>query len=348
MATVLRILIFLVLSGVIAYVGDYVGHRAGKMKISFMGFRPRKTSRVIAVLTGVLITVITLALFASFSQQAWIALFELENIEAEISDLQDKKAELDKEIDSLEEEIEKLKKEQNTLRNITNKISHRVSLYPVVFEAYEPLAYGLIKKDSSEETVRRELDVLKDRVSQELYNKNMDLIPAVLARGIDVTDSQPKVVFVNSGFKPEYNQEFLDYYLINKEFDQVVGMYAAANAFLGDDLPVEFFSVEENKVMFFKGQAIVEDTVDATLPREDIWEFMIKLLLSDVREKALEKGMLPDPKAGLGVDIPNPEVWDLCDRIMQYSSSVTVRIVATEDIYTLGPLKFEIEIVPEK
>ena len=166
------------------------------------------------------------------------------------------------------------------------------------------------------------------------------------SRGVEAPENlDAKIRFLNSGYRTIYNKQFIDLLLNNSEFDQVIGIYSVANAFVGDDLRVDF-TVEKNKVIFFDGQTIVEDTVDATLPRKDIWEFMVKLLLSDVRETSLNNGMLPDPKTGLGVDIPNPSVWDLCDEIMHYSSDVTVRIVATEDIYTLGPLKFDIEIIP--
>ncbi|MEQ8192043.1 MAG: DUF3084 domain-containing protein [Candidatus Eremiobacterota bacterium] len=315
-----RIFMLLVLSGVISYVGDYMGHKAGKMKLTAFGIRPRKTSKVIAVGTGVLITIVTLLILLLFSNQAKIALLGLEKIQQDIYNLEERKTKLEQILYDLEKRI--------------GDIKERVSIYPMVFEATQPLSYGLIKKHMSEKEIIAALEKMKKKVAVEFYNKNDELSKIVESRGIKTPkDLNGKtIIFFNSG-------EFITY-LKNVNNDRVVCMYSFANIFLGDDLIVGFTS-QDNKLIFRKGEVITEEIIDATMAREHVWE-KVMILLGKASDKALDRGMVPDPKEGLGVDIPHPEIWDLCDQIKSYSGNVRVRIITTENIWTLGPLKFDI------
>ncbi|MEQ8223072.1 MAG: DUF3084 domain-containing protein [Candidatus Eremiobacterota bacterium] len=321
-----RIFMLLVLSGVISYVGDYMGHKAGKMKLTAFGIRPRKTSKVIAVGTGVLITVVTLLILLLFSNQAKIALLGLDKIQQDIYNLEERKIKLEQVLYDLEKRITAMKE--------------RVSIYPMVFETTQPLAYGVIKKHTSEKDIMNSLEKMKKKVAVEFYNKNDELANIVMSRGIKTPkDLNGKtIIFFNSG-------EFITY-LKNVNNDRVVCMYSFANIFLGDDLIVGFTS-QDNKLIFRKDEVIREGIIDATVARKHILE-QVMILLDKASATAIDKGMVPDPKVGLGVDIPIPDMWDICDQIKSYSGNVRVRIIATENIWTLGPLKFKIEKEPVK
>src|SRR5579871_6017494 len=74
-----------VLAGVIAYIGDRVGHQIGRKRLTLFNIRPRYTSTIIAVGTGMLIALaITLiAIFAS--NQVQTAFFRLNELNQEIA-----------------------------------------------------------------------------------------------------------------------------------------------------------------------------------------------------------------------------------------------------------------------
>ncbi len=55
------ILTLILLSGTLAYLGDVLGMRIGKRRISLFGLRPRDTSRVITAFTGILISIAILS-----------------------------------------------------------------------------------------------------------------------------------------------------------------------------------------------------------------------------------------------------------------------------------------------
>ncbi|MGB4529751.1 MAG: DUF3084 domain-containing protein, partial [Bacillota bacterium] len=45
------IILLILLGGVIAYVGDVVGRRVGRQRLTLFGLRPKHTSVVVAVIT---------------------------------------------------------------------------------------------------------------------------------------------------------------------------------------------------------------------------------------------------------------------------------------------------------
>ena len=73
----LLILILLVLGGVLSTLGDRLGSRVGKARLSLLGLRPRSTAVVITVLTGSLISALSLGLLLLVSRQLRVGLFEL-------------------------------------------------------------------------------------------------------------------------------------------------------------------------------------------------------------------------------------------------------------------------------
>jgi hypothetical protein len=73
----LLIPMLLVVSGVIAYVGNVVGRKIGKQRLSLFGLRPRTTAQIITVISGVVVNLVTLGAILTFSSDARVALFNL-------------------------------------------------------------------------------------------------------------------------------------------------------------------------------------------------------------------------------------------------------------------------------
>ena len=56
------IAIIAVMGGAIAYIGDKLGTKVGKKKLSIFGLRPKYTSVIVTIITGILISAATLGL----------------------------------------------------------------------------------------------------------------------------------------------------------------------------------------------------------------------------------------------------------------------------------------------
>ena len=86
----------------VAYVGDVVGMRIGKRRISLFGLRPRYTSSFITVLTGILITVVTLWFLSMTSETVRPALFSMKFVQRQITQLTSQLQESRQELQEME------------------------------------------------------------------------------------------------------------------------------------------------------------------------------------------------------------------------------------------------------
>lgn len=79
------ILAVLMLGGLIATLGDRVGTRVGKARLSLFNLRPRQTATLVSIATGSVISASTLALLFGVSSQLRTGVFELGKIQANLA-----------------------------------------------------------------------------------------------------------------------------------------------------------------------------------------------------------------------------------------------------------------------
>lgn len=73
--------------GAIAYIGDKIGTKVGKKKLSLFGLRPKYTSIIVAVTTGIIITTATLIILTVVSSNVRTALFHMDHLRADLETL---------------------------------------------------------------------------------------------------------------------------------------------------------------------------------------------------------------------------------------------------------------------
>ena len=83
---IILIFVIAVLGGVIALLGDRIGMKVGKKRLSLYGLRPKYTSMIITVFTGILISGSTLVFLTIVSENVRTALFELKEIQDELQE----------------------------------------------------------------------------------------------------------------------------------------------------------------------------------------------------------------------------------------------------------------------
>jgi hypothetical protein len=76
------------IAGLIAYIGDRVGHQVGRKRMTLFGLRPKYTSTIVAVGTGMTIALIAEIVTLSTSPYARAAFFHLSEINNRVNELQ--------------------------------------------------------------------------------------------------------------------------------------------------------------------------------------------------------------------------------------------------------------------
>ena len=111
MAGWLIIIVLLLLGGTLSTLGDLLGSRIGKARLSVFKLRPRRTAVLITILTGSLISAISLSLMLLVSRELRVGLFELDDIQAKLKESKQALVPLKKQRETLELKIKKAEKD---------------------------------------------------------------------------------------------------------------------------------------------------------------------------------------------------------------------------------------------
>ena len=79
--------IIAIMGGLIAYMGDKLGTKVGKRKMSLFGLRPKHTSIIVTIVTGLLVAATTVGVLTITSQSVRTALFGMDQLRADMNRL---------------------------------------------------------------------------------------------------------------------------------------------------------------------------------------------------------------------------------------------------------------------
>lgn len=94
------IAVLAVVGGVIAYIGDKLGSKVGKKKLTLFGLRPKHTSIIVTIVTGILIVSSTLGILTLVSRDVRTALFGMEALKEQLSSLTQEVSQQNHELDN--------------------------------------------------------------------------------------------------------------------------------------------------------------------------------------------------------------------------------------------------------
>ena len=100
------LIVLAVMGGLIAYLGDKIGSKVGKKKIKLMGLRPKYTSILVTIMTGISIAVVTLGVMSVLSENARVALFGMNKLRQQQHVLEEQRDRLLAEADKLAREMQ--------------------------------------------------------------------------------------------------------------------------------------------------------------------------------------------------------------------------------------------------
>lgn len=155
---IMLIVVLVLTGGVIAFIGDRLGSKVGKKKLSLFGLRPRHTSILVTIITGILITTVTFGILAIASKDVRTALFGMNKLKAELNEKQ-----------SMLEEA------SGALVNVKNDLNTTKEEYAKSKKDLEETQEDLEIAQQAAELLRQEQVALQNR-NQELWLDNQTLI----------------------------------------------------------------------------------------------------------------------------------------------------------------------------
>ena len=133
---VFLIVVLILTGGAIAFIGDRLGTKIGKKRLSILGLRPRHTSIIVTIITGAFITTMTFAVLAATSENVRTALFGMEKLKQHMEEMQQniemagqelqaarvEKEAADSALDRAKDEVEKLQSQQKELEAASKEL----------------------------------------------------------------------------------------------------------------------------------------------------------------------------------------------------------------------------------
>jgi hypothetical protein len=95
-----NVLFVMAIAGAVAYVGDRVGHQVGRKRLTLFGMRPRYTSTIIAIGTGMVIALVVTLVAIFASQEVKTAFFKLSSLNQQIAQLQSQQTALESKVNN--------------------------------------------------------------------------------------------------------------------------------------------------------------------------------------------------------------------------------------------------------
>ncbi len=155
---IMLIVVLVLTGGVIAFIGDRLGSKVGKKKLSLFGLRPKHTSILVTIITGILITTVTFGILAIASKDVRTALFGMDKLKAELNDKQ-----------------YALEEASNDLASVTFDLNTTKEEYAKSKKDLEETQKDLEIAQQAAELLRQEQVALQNR-NQELWSNNQTLI----------------------------------------------------------------------------------------------------------------------------------------------------------------------------
>jgi predicted transcriptional regulator len=345
------IIMLAAVSATVSYVGDVLGKKIGKKRISMLGLRPRYTSTIITIFTGIAVALLTLAVAAYSSDSVKMAVFgpnimarqmteltnevrsrqnELDDMTLDLIATRNELSSAVKEKETVEAEVAALKDETESLkRGLAEMKEGRV----IVFQG-EMLAQTSIEPGENGYDLDGAIQRLAALSGEYLEKKMADL-------AIDASINAPTVIVAD-----EMRNSIMEV-LEDAEGRKVLRLTAPSNIVLGQ--PLEgLLSMFESRLIYREGEILMRELVSGVSSNEDGADILYTMLKM-INRSAVSEGILPDPFSGTVGNLDSLDFYDMVDKIVvlgEASKTAEVTIAAAADIYAEGPVKVKIEVGP--
>ncbi len=289
-------ILVLIFSGIIAYIGDRIGMKAGKKRVSLFGLRPRYSSIIITVMTGILIALLTISILLFTYTNLRQALFNINDVLDRLQSLNQKLEERDQELEQLKQEIDQKTTELEELSQQRDELTTELKSTE---KEYEQTRQDL-------EEAHQEIEQLKK--TREELQKNI----ALLEEEKKTLEDQ-----VN-----ELNQKISNLTEDYEEVKELATQYRTGMVYyMGKN------------IVYQKGDIVYSKVLEAGQSQTKIIEDLNKML-DEANKVAKEKNIKVDEKTGQALRIQYEDISNVAKILynMDKGQKVIVSLVASFNV----------------
>lgn len=380
------ILVLAVVGGVIAFIGDRLGTRIGKRKLSIFGLRPRHTAVVVTIFTGVCITTVTFGIMAAVSENVRTALFGMDRLNAMIADTraaldftsgeleraQSAQEKASSELAKSEEEIARLEGEQSSLRAESDRLSAGNRALMMEKEGLVSINGRLAGENQNlQEDIRmlgiraQELraGILNLREGNITYQAGEIIASGIIPAGLSHDEIERGLAGIaqlgtrNISARLGENHTDQDIWIYRPEYEaairaieessaDMIVRIVAAGNLVRGDEIRASIELYPNRVIYRDGELIIARVYAPEVLGRGT-EQSVMAFLREVNAAAAAKGILPDPIRGTVGVIEGAEFYALVQDLAGRTGAVVISAYADGDTDAMGPLRLKFKIENE-
>lgn len=358
-----------ILSGGVAFLGDILGMKIAKKRISLFGLRPRYTGSIITAVIGVLIAIGIMATLAMTSETVRVALFTIKYVQRQVveltSNLQESRDESDLIGLRYVESQARLESKEAKLVEIENRLSTLTPELETTKKEITQLKAEKEELESTSELLRKETADLRKGLAAVREGRVIVFADELLAQETvpegaskekieeslsnvrdraQLTISQRSSLPIKNVVIERDNLQELQVMERCSIIDsrKVIQARAGSNIVAGEPVPIKY-RVYESVRVYRKGEPLVSREIDENLDGAAV-EADLHSLLLDVNRLAVTNGILRDPFSRTVGQIDATDFYEAVDRLQNSEVKKIVTVVAAEDIYSEGPVRVYLSI----
>jgi uncharacterized protein (DUF3084 family) len=363
----------IIISGLIAFVGDWMGIRVGKKRITIFGLRPHYTAIFITIIAGILIAAITITILAISSNDVRTALFGIEELKGKLSylsrEVDTRNMQLTSMQKNLDEKTTQLQEMEEKYQKLSQDIKDKTSQLEELLIAKERLMEEKDKLSKEVEELNATVKALYSgiawiREGEVIFEADEQIALTIVQSGKTIEEIRKELIrFLNEasdkaltiGAKKDERssqvfiiaqEEFED--IVQKIYDSdkemIVRLLSSINVIKGEPI-VAHFSLLENKLVFKINEEIISEEIESSeIPGEV--EKVLLSLLRKVNILAVKGGIIPNPKSSFVGTISAVNLYDTVKTIVESGTMMKVSVISIYDTWSVGLLRVRMEAKP--
>lgn len=167
-----------VVSGIVAWAGDIVGMKLGKKRVTFLKLRPKYTSRIISVITGIGIAMFTLLVISVASETVRTALFSMNYVQNQITTLTAELQQNRTNLQGMEVELFRSKGDVIEKQEELKALEYKLEAATISFKKAKSELHEMTK--IKEKTEKEQKVLLKEKTILEQESRKLEASVAIL------------------------------------------------------------------------------------------------------------------------------------------------------------------------
>lgn len=372
--------IIAVMGGIIAYVGDKIGTKVGKQRMSLFGLRPKYTSIVVTIITGLMIAAATVGVLSISSRSVRTALFGLDQMYAQMEALNQQIAAKNEELKARQAEIDAQAEQMNTMQEAVQASQQELEEVRAARDAMGADLQSV--KEAYQEAQGRMGDlekarrVMEDHIADLQFTaKNLEnnitnlregtvmfrvgelLSSATVRPGLSETEAQGVLTDIlndtNGLILKRFNikEEQSVLYVSRSNMADVAKQLAAADTpmmvrivasgnIIVGEPAIAKIQIYPQRLIYHKGDIVWVGGINGG----DNAQNAVVDFLGEVNKRAKEKGIIPDPLSGEVGNVPGAELFEVINQVRNTNGPLRIEAITTKDTYSSDTLQIRLKI----